>query len=237
MVIKVNKDTLEKLLKRGDTIADKKASMAVLSMALLNFDQDSNTMYLTTTDLEQGFRGRISCRIEGEPTSFCIPCRKFYEIIKVFPEDEVILIKEDSRLLIKDEEERVIYEISITSDEDFPSLPDFYEENLLEVPGKVLTQLIERTIFCASKEEARFVLGGVYIEPLIEENKLRAVASDGHRLALYETEVLNLENLKSKEGFILSRKGADIIAEISEEELLVKFGFINNYAILFFSDG
>lgn len=237
MIIKVNRDALEKLLKRGEAIADKKASMAILSMALLNFDQTNNTLYLTTTDLEQGFRGKISCLIEGESSSFCVPCRKFYEIIKIFPEEEVLLIKEDNRLLIKDEGERVIYEISITTDEDFPSLPDFYEENLLEIPGKVLSQLIEKTIFCASKEEARFVLGGVYIEPQSEENKLRAVASDGHRLALYETEVLNLENLSSKEGFILSRKGADIISEISEEELLVKFGFRNNYAVLFFSDG
>ncbi|MFN3567382.1 MAG: DNA polymerase III subunit beta [Caldimicrobium sp.] len=237
MIIKVNRDNLEKLLKRGDSIADKKASMAVLSMALLNFDSTNNLLYLTTTDLEQGFKGRITCEIEGEASSFCVPCRKFYEIIKNFPEDEVFLVKEDSRLLIKDESERINYEISITSEEDFPSLPEFFEENLLELPGKVLSQLIERTIFCASKDEARFVLGGVYLEPLKEEGKLRAVASDGHRLALFETEVLNIENSNLSEGFILSRKGGALISEISEDELLVKFGFVNNYAVLFFSDG
>ena len=237
MVVKVNRDSLEKLLKKGEAIADKKASMAVLSMALLSFDDKEKTLYITTTDLEQGFKGKISCEIEDSAGSFCVPCRKFYEIIKNFPEDEILLIKEDSRLLVKDEAERVIYEISITSEEDFPSLPEFGEENLLEIPGKALSQLIEKTVFSASKEEARFVLGGVYIEPLKEENKLRAVASDGHRLALYDIEVPNLESSNLKEGFIVSRKGAEFISEISADELLVKFGFINNYVVLFTSFG
>lgn len=238
MLAKVNKEALEKLLKRGGGVADKKASMAVLSMALINFSLEEKALYLTTTDLEHGFRGKISLEdIQGEGLSFCVPCKRFHDIVKNFPEDEIFLIKEDSRLLIRDENERVIFELATTDAEEFPSLPEFFEENLLSIPGRVLSELLENTLFCASKEEARFVLGGVYLEPLPEEEKIRAVASDGHRLALLDREVEGLKDIDWKEGFILARKGAERIAEIAEDELLVRFGFINNYGVLFCSDG
>lgn len=237
MLAKIERRGLEKLLKRADGVADKKASMAVLSMALLSFEPEKNLLYITTTDLEQGFKGKIKAEIEGEPLSLCVPCRKFYEIIKAFEEDEVIILKEDSRLILKDEEETSKFELAITDSEEFPNLPEFMEENLLDLPGKVLAELIDKTIFCASKEEARFVLGGVYFEPLKEEGKLRAVASDGHRLALLDRDVPGIEDSTLREGFIVGRKGADMISELAEDELVVKFGFVNNYAVLFFSDG
>lgn len=238
MELKIKRDSLEKLLKRGESVADKKASMAVLSMALIEFFPEEKTLYLTTTDLEQGFKGKTLVETgEGQASPFCVPCRRFYDIIKNFPEDEVILSKEDNRLLIRNEEETVVYELATTDAEEFPSLPEFGEENLLEIPGKVLSELIEKTSFCSSKDEARFVLGGVYFEPLVEEEILRTVASDGHRLALLDRVVEGLKKTNWQEGFIVARKGAERIAEIAEEELLVKFGFINNYAVLYFTDG
>lgn len=238
MELKIKKDSLEKLLKRGESVADKKASMAVLSMALIEFFPEEKTLYLTTTDLEQGFKGKTLVETgEGQASPFCVPCRRFYDIVKNFPEDEVILTKEDNRLLIRNEEETVVYELATTDAEEFPSLPEFGEENLLEIPGNLLSELIEKTSFCSSKDEARFVLGGVYFEPLVEEEILRTVASDGHRLALLDRVVEGLKKTNWQEGFIVARKGAERIAEIAEEELLVKFGFINNYAVLYFTDG
>jgi len=237
MLAKIQRDPLERLLKRADGVADKKASMAVLSMALLDFDEEERALYITTTDLEHGFKGKVSAEIEGEGLTFCVPCRKFYEIIKAFKEDEVILLKEDSRLIIKDPQDSSTFELAVIDSEEFPSLPLFSQENLLDLPGKVLAELIDSTIFCASREEARFVLGGVYFEPLREEGKLRAVASDGHRLALLDREVPGLEDFPFQQGFIVGRKGAEMLASLSESELLVKFGFANNYALLFFSDG
>jgi DNA polymerase-3 subunit beta len=237
MQARVEKTKLEALLRRADEVADKKASMAVLSMALLNFEPEEKTLYITTTDLEHGFRGKVPLDIEGEPLSFCVPCRKFLEIVKDFPEDIILLIKEDSRLVIRDEDEKEVYELAVMESDEFPSLPEFFEENLLEIPAQVLSELIRSTIFAASKDEARFVLGGVYLEPLPDKGLFRAVASDGHRLALLDREVPNFADSPFKEGIIVSKKGADIIADLSDEELLVKLGFVNNYVVLYFSDG
>ncbi len=236
MFARINTSNLEKLLQKIDKVADKKASMAVLSMALIESDPEENIFYFTATDLETGYKGKILAEIEGEKTSFCIPARKFYEIVKNFPENEVILQKDENKLIIRDENERIAYELAITDSEDFPSLPDFVEENTIEIPGKVLEELISNTIFCTSKEESKFVLNGIFFEPLKDEGKLRAVASDGHRLVKLDREVLGIENVNFDEGFIVARKAAKQIEDIAGDELVVKLGFINNYVVIWTSD-
>ncbi len=231
MQAKIETFRLEKMLKTVEGVADKKASMAVLSMVLVEPKPEESYLYLTATDLEVGYKGKIFAEIEGETSSFCVPARKFYEIVKNFPEDEIFLIKEDSKLVIKDQEEKIVYNLSITDSEEFPSLPEFVEESAIEIPGNVLEELIDKTIFCTSKEESRFVLGGIYFEPLKDEGKLRAVASDGHRLALLDREVAGIEGVEF-EGFIVARKAAKQISDIAGEELAVKLGFTNNYVVL-----
>lgn len=236
MKLKISLSPLEKMLKKIEGVTDKKATMAVLSMVLLEINPYKETLYFTATDLEMGFKGKLKAQIEEEGNPFCVPARKFYEIVKSFPEDEIFLEKEENRLIIKDENERVLYNLAIIDSEEFPSLPEFVEENTIEIPAKVLEELIEKTVFCTSKEESRFVLGGIYFEPLKSEGKLRAVASDGHRLAKLDRDVIGIDKVNFEEGFILGRKAANQILEILEDELVVKLGYVNNYVVLWTSN-
>ncbi len=236
MKARVNLSPLEKILKKIEGVADKKATMAVLSMVLIESLPSEEALYFTATDLELGYKGKIRAHIEVEGHSFCVPARKFYEIVKTFPEEEVLLERVENRLVIKDENERVLYNLAVIDSEEFPSLPEFVEENTLEIPAKVLEELIDKTIFCTSKDESRFVLGGIYFEPLKEEGKLRAVASDGHRLAKLDREVIGIDQINFSEGFILGRKAANQVLDILEDELVVKLGYINNYAVLWTSN-
>ncbi len=232
MKAKIETSRLEKTLKKVEGVADRKASMAVLSMVLIEYKPEESYLHFLSTDLEIGYKGKVFAEVEGEETSFCVPARKFYEIIKNFPEEEVLLIKEDNKLIIKDAQEKNMYNLSITDSEEFPSLPDFVEENAVEVPGKVLSELISTTIFSTSKEESHFVLGGIYFEPIKEEGFLRAVASDGHRLVKLDREVAGIENVNFNEGFIVGRKAAKQIEDIAKEELVVKLGYVNNYVVI-----
>jgi DNA polymerase-3 subunit beta len=236
MLAKVSTKDLTKVLKLCEAVADKRATMAVLSMVLINIDPEQGQLEFLATDLDQGFKGKVQGEVEGESLTFCVPARKFYEVIKNFPEDEALLVKEDSRLIVRDPAERITYELALGDPSEFPALPDFNEEQAIDIPGHILSLLIEKTIFASSKEEARFVLSGIYFEPLKEEGKLRAVASDGHRLALFEAESLGLDKAELS-PFILSRKSAREIADLSEDELTVKLAYINNYAVLWTSLG
>ena len=208
MKARVSTSSLVKVLKLCSEVADSKASMPVLSTVLVNITPEGGEIEFLATDLDQGFKGRVEAEVEGEERpSFCVPAKKFYEVIKNFPEEEVLLVKKDSRLIVRDPAERITYELSLGDPSEFPALPDFNEEQAIDIPGHILSLLIEKTIFASSKEKTRFVLSGIYFEPLKEEGKLRAVASDGHRLALFEAEILGLDKAELY-PFILCRKSA-----------------------------
>jgi len=236
MLAKVPTKDLTKVLKLCEAASDRKATLAVLSMVLINVYAEAGELEFLATDLDQGFKGKVQGSIEGENITVCVPARKFYEVIKNFPEDEVLLIKEDTRLVVRDPAERITYELALGDPSEFPNLPDFNPEQAQDIPGHILSLLIEKTIFASSKEEARFVLSGIYFEPLKEEGKIRAVASDGHRLALCEAEVPGIEKSELS-PFILSRKSAREIADLAEDEPMVKLAHINNYAVLWTSLG
>ena len=141
MQAKVNTSVLEKVLKKIEGVADKKASMAVLSMVLVEPDTEEGTIHFTATDLETGYKAKVPAELEGDAIPFCVPARKFYEIVKNFPEEEILFIKDENRLIVKDAEERIIYNLATTESEDFPSLPEFSEENAIEIQGKTLEEL------------------------------------------------------------------------------------------------
>jgi DNA polymerase-3 subunit beta len=239
MEAKVSTKDLIKVLKLCEGVADSKAALSVLSSVLIKVDPKIGTLEFLATDLDQGFKGKVQGEIEGgieEVQSFCVPAKKFYEVIKNFPEDEVLLVKEDSRLIVRDSAERITYELALGDASEFPILPDFDEGEAVEVPGHILSLLIEKTAFASSQNKNRFVLSGILFEVLKDEGKLRAVASDGHRLALFETEVADIDKAKFS-SFILPRESAEEIMDFSEDELMVKFAFINNYVVLWTSLG
>jgi len=108
---------------------------------------------------------------------------------------------------------------------EFPQFPKFEEGKLSTIPGKVIREMIERTIFSVSTDETRHSLNGVFVE---ESNggKARMVATDGHRLAIIEREI---GSLGLEKGVIVPRKGvAELKKLLEEEEGAVAIGFREN---------
>jgi DNA polymerase-3 subunit beta len=237
MEARLSTRSLVKVLKLCGEVADSKATMPVLSTVLVNVDPEEGELEFLATDLDQGFKGRVQGEVVGEErVSFCVPAKKFYEVIKNFPEEEVLLVKEGTRLVIRDESARIAYELALGDASEFPSLPNFNEEQAIEVPGRILSLLIEKTSYACSKDKNRFVLSGILFEVLKDEGKLRAVASDGHRLAVFESEVEGIEKVGFS-SFILPRGAAEEVVGFSEDEEIVKLAFINNYVVLWTSLG
>jgi DNA polymerase-3 subunit beta len=232
MEARLSTKSLVKALKFCSEVADGKATMPVLSTVLVNVNPDEGELEFLATDLDQGFKGRVEAEVEGEErVSFCVPAKKFYEVIKNFPEDEVLLVKEDTRLIVRDEAGRIAYELALGDASEFPALPNFDEGEAVEISGHLLSLLIEKTVFASSRDKNRFVLSGILFEVLRDEGKLRAVASDGHRLALFESEVEGIEKVGFS-LFILPREAAEEVVDFSEDEEVVKLAFINNYVVL-----
>jgi DNA polymerase-3 subunit beta len=92
--------------------------------------------------------------------------------------------------------------------------------------------MIDRTLYAASVDETRYNLNGVYLEVLEAEQKLRMVATDGHRLA-YADRSIGDEISQISSGVIIPRKGLGELKRLVDEEDAdeVELGFAGNSAI------
>jgi len=229
MKLQIDREKLLKILGKVQGIADRKSSMAILSTVL--FEAKENLVEISATDLEIGFRSTLEAEVEN-PGALAVPARKFYEIIKDFPEDLIFLKEEDMWLHIFGNTQEVYFRLACLPAEDFPALPDIEDSTLVDLPGGDLAEMISKTIFCVATEENRFILAGIFVEQLEEENILRFVATDGHRLALIDKELENIGPLGLSPGVIVPRKACHEIRKIAQEQVLVQFGIKENHVIL-----
>ncbi len=102
---------------------------------------------------------------------------------------------DENKLRIHDEEEKFEYLLSVVSGEEFPNLPVFKREESLgsiTVEAKKFVEFLKSVVFAVSKEEAKFVLSGIYLEE-VGGKRLRGVATDGHRLVWRDTDVMEIK--------------------------------------------
>lgn len=246
MLANVSRKQLEKNLKKAQEIIDFKSSHPILQTLKLRV-VDEQTLEITATNLEQGLIVQVpmvGSNLESS-TAFCVDCKKFYEIVKSLKEEEIILEKNNNRLIIKNPEETTIFELATSLDEEFPNIPAFYSQeiNYFTIAGAILKKLIKNVIFAASTSKGKFTFNSVYLEVLQDKNILRAVATDGNRLAIMDENTLNndeFEEIKkvfNEEGFLIDREHAEVMIKIAEEEEFIRIGKYQNYIILNFPGG
>src|SRR5690606_38467576 len=80
------------------------------------------------------------------------------------------------------------FKIVGTAPEEYPKLPKEENAPLVKIAGATLLEMIRKTSFAISTDETRYILNGVFFEPR-EDQKVRMVATDGHRLSLIEREL------------------------------------------------
>jgi len=231
----VSTEIFKNLLKKGQSAVDKKAYHDVSQLGLIEISPEENSLALTTNNLERGFRGKIPVEWNGGKVSFCVSVSRLYDVVKSFEEEMMTISLENSLLVLKDEQEKSVFKLNISSAEDFPEFPAFEGENeevFIDVPSKSFLELIKKTSFACSQENVRFVLEGVLLEPLQEEGKLRAVASDGHRLACCDIPVAGVENVKWKKNPIVDRGSLKVIETMLKNELYVRIGVVKNFFVV-----
>ncbi len=229
----IDRDRLLKVLNRVQSVADKKSSMAILSTVLVEAGEGGIT--LSATDLEIGYRGSVAAEVEGEG-AFCLPARKFYEIVKNFPGETLVLETQNGEgVIIRDLDGDLSFRLSTFPAEDFPSLPEISGETAVDLPGETLEEMITKTLYAASTEEARYALSGIFMTR--EDQRFQMVATDGHRLSLVEREIPGVESLELGEGIIVPRKAAQEIKRIAGDEMVVKLAVRENHLLLSSSEG
>lgn len=209
MKLKTSRAQLLKPLQLVAGVVERRQTLPILANVLLRVDEGELSM--TGTDLEVELVSRVPLT-DCEPGEVTVPARKLMEICRQLAEGaELTLASSDQRLSIQSGRFRST--LSVLPASEFPAVDQSEVTARLAVPRAGLRELIERTSFAMAQQDVRYFLNGMLLEA--SEGRIRAVATDGHRLALSE---LRREGLQEKRQVIIPRKGVQELQRLLGEE-------------------
>ncbi|UCE86383.1 MAG: DNA polymerase III subunit beta [Deltaproteobacteria bacterium] len=212
MKLTIDKADLQKGLSRIQALVEKRTTMPILANVLL--EADEGKLWFSATDLEVGIRGAQNATVT-DAGRITVSAKKFYEIVRELPEESVELSATPNAYLeLRCARSRFV--LAGTAAEEYPNLPGAAPENLVPIQAVLLSTMIERTMYATSLDETRYNLNGVYFEVLPEENKIRMVATDGHRLA-YAERCIGEDASRLASGVIIPRKGLAELKRVVDE--------------------
>ena len=162
---------------------ERRQTLPILGNVLLK--SSGGDLSLTATDLEiEMVTGLIAEQSEDFQTT--IPARKLLDICKALPEGSAIAFTVDeNRVSLNSGRSR--FTLATLPAQDFPGLDEIEGLQSFSIPQKKLKSLFDKTSFAMAQQDVRYYLNGILME--ISAGKLKLVATDGHRLALSETEL------------------------------------------------
>lgn len=200
-------------LVKGVSIVSKavpsKTTMPILECILI--DATTDIIKLTANDMELG----IETIIEGdiiEKGLIAIDAKIFSEIVRKLPDNEVV-IETDSNLQTLITCEKAKFNISGKSGEEFSYLPYIEKEEPVELSQFTLKEIIRQTIFTISDHDSNKLMTGELFE--INENILKVVALDGHRISIRKVELMN--NYASKKVIVPGKTLIEVSKILSGE--------------------
>ncbi|MCG8590547.1 MAG: DNA polymerase III subunit beta [Proteobacteria bacterium] len=217
MKLAITKGELQKGLSRIQSIVEKRNSMPILANVLLDAraEESGGVLELAATDLEVGVRGTHSVELE-QPGALTVSAKKLYEIVRELP-DEPVHLEATANSYLNVRCARAEFTLAGTDSDEYPTLPTFSPERIVPVQAAVLSTMIERTMYASSVDETRYNLNGVYLELQSETDKIRMVATDGHRLAFVDRS-LGAEASALASGVIVPRKGLAELKRLVDED-------------------
>ncbi|UDG81108.1 Beta sliding clamp [Candidatus Hartigia pinicola] len=193
--------TREKLLKPLQQVSGPvggRPALPILGNILIQIKE--GMLLLTGTDLEMEMMANVSLHQEHEVGEITVPARKFFDIWRGLPTDSNIHVElDDNRLIVRSGRSR--FSLSTLPAVDFPNLDNWKSEVSFYLSQSVLKRLIEATQFSMAHQDVRYYLNGMLFET--EDQLLRTVSTDGHRLAISSMNIA--QNLPSH-SVIVPRK-------------------------------
>jgi DNA polymerase-3 subunit beta len=199
-IVKTSRETLLKPLQAVTGIIERRHTLPILSNVLLQ--RDGGRVAFVATDIEIEISAEAAAEAQGDGKSVTVGARKLLDILRALPEGaEVTLAQSDKRLQVRSGKSR--FQLQTLPPEDFPRLaaPEGVSASL-SLPQKALKELLALVQYAMAQQDIRYYLNGLLM--LVEGGELRAVATDGHRLAVATQEVAARE--VDRQEVILPRK-------------------------------
>ena len=183
MKLSAPREAILKPLQTVIGVVERRHTMPILANVLLSAREGRLKVAATDLEVELLAETEVEPEIKGEIT---VPGRKLHDICRALPEDATLKLSVmgDRVTLVAS---RSRFTLSSLQADDFPVVDEIAAQQDLRVDQHGLSKLLEKTHFSMAQQDVRYYLNGLLLET--DGNILRAVATDGHRLALSELEL------------------------------------------------
>jgi DNA polymerase-3 subunit beta len=228
MKVTFAKDAILGGLQKVLSVISTRTTHPVLKNILFRAEKDH--LLLTATDLDITVRTKVPAEVsKGGATT--LPARQISLVFKEVIGAE-IQMEVDSENVASIRAGSSFFKLKGISEEDFPVPPKLEGGKTYSVSEGLLADMLKHTVYAASRDESRYILNGVLLS--FKNGKLAAVASDGRRMALYESE---LEFPKDGEGdYVLPLKAVDELVKTLGDEGVAKVVAMPNQVAFEFKD-
>ncbi|MCH8028771.1 MAG: DNA polymerase III subunit beta [Candidatus Dadabacteria bacterium] len=198
-------------------ISERRVTMPVLSHVLIETEEQS--VKITATDLETTIQTSCLGSVESAG-SMALPARKIFEIVKELPPGNVSFTEINNNW-VEISSLNAVFKIAGLPGEDFPEIKETHLEDMFSVDSKVLGDMIDKTIYAVTSDELRRSLSGIYFEKM-DDQTLRLVATDGHRLSLVER--ADVGDISFEWSFLVPKKGVSELKRLLRSSEAVRLG-------------
>lgn len=215
MKLTIERAALMKALGHVQSVVERRNTIPILSNVLLSANRDRVSFSATDLDMEIVDDGVAQVDVPGQITA---PAHTLYEIVRKLPEGADVSLSfsgDDPRLVVQAGRSR--FNLPVLPAGDFPVMSNDGLSSPITTDTSDLVRLIDKTRFAISTEETRYYLNGLYLHTVVENGEplLRAVATDGHRLALAEMPAP--EGAAGAPGVIVPRKTVNEARRLLED--------------------
>ena len=185
MRLTIEKPKLAKALAHVANVVERRNTIPILSNVMLT--AGSNALKLTATDLDMEVVETVDCSVSGDG-AVTVPAHMFNDIVRKLPDGDISIERDATQERLTITSGPAQFSLQTLPADDFPTLSVEDLGHAFTLPAGDLKRLIEKTRFAISTEETRYYLNGIYLHEAESNGKemLRAVATDGHRLAQVE---------------------------------------------------
>ena len=211
----IEKGVLLKALNHVTSVVERRNTIPILSNVLL--DAKGEVLKLTATDLDVEVVESVPAEVaqEGGTT---VSAHMIHDIVRKLPDGAQIEFSsgpDEGRMALTSGHAH--FALQVLPPNDFPDLSAGEMSHAFDLSAKDLRRLIDKSRFAISTEETRYYLNGIYLHEAGKGGEsLRAVATDGHRLAQVDTKLP--KGAKGIPGVIVPRKTVQELHKIIEEE-------------------
>ena len=223
MKVTVERAQLLKSLGHVHRVVERRNTIPILANVLLRAERGKLSLKATDLDLEVNETIAAEVSPSGSTT---VPAHMIYDIVRKLAEgSQIVLEASGDRGMLTIRAGRSRFTLQTLPESDFPDLNAGDMTHSFKLPASDLKRMIDKTHFAASTEETRYYLNGIYLHNATsgKSDMLRAVATDGHRLA--QVEIPLPAGAKDMPGVIIPNKTVGEIQRLidgSDQEIAIE---------------